>query len=526
MSILSVFDDRSVRAKITSVVLLATACGIAVGAIGISAVRGVNADADAAQRKSLQVFEAAGSFGKNIEAFSGNISAMRLYPALADRITAGLATNRKAVEDALGTLQTALADDSAATAVVTKAATDWKAYTDFLAVDRSKAPPAELAAAVTTYDQLYGALGTDQKALSDTAHKFVTATAQTNGARANRATTTIAIVLAVGVLLSLLLGLRVASRIRQAVRGVSQVTDGLADGDLTRTSVVVDHDEIGQMATSLNRGITRLRDDVVGLARNATGLRGAADQLNAVAGGVETAARDASSRAGTVATTADTVSSSLHVVSAGAEEMGSSIHEISRSTSEAAQVAAQAVHVAAQTNETVSRLGASSTEIATVVKVITQIAEQTNLLALNATIEAARAGESGKGFAVVASEVKDLAQETAKATEDIVHRVEAIQSDTSRAVEAIGEISGIIERINSIQLTIASSVEEQTATTQEMTRTLNTAAQGAGDIAVTITGVSDATRRTTDSIAETTKAAQLLAATSTELQTLVSRFRY
>jgi methyl-accepting chemotaxis protein len=152
-------------------------------------------------------------------------------------------------------------------------------------------------------------------------------------------------------------------------------------------------------------------------------------------------------------------------------------------------VAARATEAAATTNERVARLGESSLEIGNVVKVITSIAEQTNLLALNATIEAARAGEAGKGFAVVAGEVKELAQETAKATEDIARRVEAIQADTSAAVTAIGEISQVIASINDYQLTIASAVEEQTSTTGEMARGVQEAATGSGQIATGITSV-------------------------------------
>ena len=160
------------------------------------------------------------------------------------------------------------------------------------------------------------------------------------------------------------------------------------------------------------------------------------------------------------------------------------------------------------------------------IKVITSIAEQTNLLALNATIEAARAGDAGKGFAVVASEVKDLAQETSRATEDISRRVEAIQADTHGAVSAIEEISRVIARISDFQTTIASAVEEQTATTTEMNRNVAEAATGAGEIAQNITGVADAARVTSEGVTQSQQATQELARLSTELGSLVSTFRY
>ena len=206
--------------------------------------------------------------------------------------------------------------------------------------------------------------------------------------------------------------------------------------------------------------------------------------------------------------------------------MGISIQEISASTHDAARVANDAVLVAQSTNETVAKLGESSSEIGNVIKVITSIAEQTNLLALNATIEAARAGEAGKGFAVVANEVKDLAQETAKATEDISRRIAAIQADTDGAVTAIGEISEVIGKINDYQTTIAAAVEEQTATTNEMARNVAEAATGAAQIAENVVGVATAAETTTTGVGESQRAAADLARMSEELQGLVGRFQY
>jgi methyl-accepting chemotaxis protein len=184
----------------------------------------------------------------------------------------------------------------------------------------------------------------------------------------------------------------------------------------------------------------------------------------------------------------DTVGS----VAAGTVELGASIREISSNAQEAARIAGRAVGVVETTNATVSQLGNSSEEIGNVIQVIQNIAAQTSLLALNATIEAARAGEAGRGFAVVAGEVKDLARETAEATDSVIQRVQAIQADTEGAVRAISEIGEIIQQINSYQSSIAAAVEEQSVTTDTIGESVNEALRRTQAISQAISGVSDA----------------------------------
>jgi methyl-accepting chemotaxis protein len=206
--------------------------------------------------------------------------------------------------------------------------------------------------------------------------------------------------------------------------------------------------------------------------------------------------------------------------------MQASIREISKNANDSARVAKNAVNVAFTTNETMKKLGESSQEIGNVIKVITSIAQQTNLLALNATIEAARAGEAGKGFAVVANEVKELAKQTAKATEDIGQKIEAIQGVTQGAVSAIEEISAIINQINDISNSIASAVEEQTVTTNEIGRSVSEAAQGVNDIAKNIGGVATAARNTTQGANDTKTASLELSEMAARLQSAVARFTF
>jgi methyl-accepting chemotaxis protein len=333
------------------------------------------------------------------------------------------------------------------------------------------------------------------------------------------------IVLIVGLVLALVVGLWLARLIVGPLRAVAAALDAVADGDLTREVQASSTDEVGAMAVALNRATESMRMAMRTIDSSSSTLSTAASELAGVSAQIASSAQGASTQAEVVAAAAEEVSRNVQTVAASSEEMSASIREISQNANEAVKVASQAVAVAESTNATVTKLGDSSAEIGNVVKVITSIAEQTNLLALNATIEAARAGEAGKGFAVVANEVKDLAQETARATEDISRRVAAIQGDTAGAVEAIGEIGRIIGQINDYQLTIAAATEQQSATTEEMTRNVSEAATGSAEIASNISGVASATETTRGGVAQAQRAAEDLTRTSAELATIVSRFR-
>ncbi len=343
----------------------------------------------------------------------------------------------------------------------------------------------------------------------------------------SRRTRTVSVVVGTaGVIASVLLALLFSRSLGRRLAGLIRVTSRLAEGDLTATSGLKQRDEVGKLGAALDRAIGQVRALVQGVAQSADQVTASSERLSGAQTQVAAGSEETSAQAGIVASAASEVSRNVQAVAAGAEQMGASIREIAQNANEAARVASQATGVAETTNQSVARLGTSSAEIGNVVKVITQIAEQTNLLALNATIEAARAGEAGKGFAVVAGEVKELAQETAKATEDISRRVEAIQADTTSAVQAIGEISAIIASINDYQLTIASAVEEQTATTNEMSRGVAEAATGSGEIATNITGVAQASASASEVLVELRESIGTLADMAGDLRGHLQAFTY
>ncbi|WP_437205122.1 methyl-accepting chemotaxis protein [Planctomicrobium sp. SH664] len=303
------------------------------------------------------------------------------------------------------------------------------------------------------------------------------------------------------------------------------VVDAATQGDLTRKIEVAGEDAVGKIGAGLEKFLKDLRLSIAGITENAQTLAAASNELAAVSTEMRSTAGSTSEQANVVSTTSEQVSQNVQCVAASVEQMNSSIREISRSATEAATIAGSAVKVAESTNQTVAKLGDSSVEIGKVVKVINSIAEQTNLLALNATIEAARAGEAGKGFAVVANEVKELAKETAKATEDISLRIETIQNDTEGAVQAIKQITQIINQISDVSGTIASAVEEQTATTGEIGRSIKEAAGGSSDIVRRVLSVAKAADGTMQGAGNTQQAADELSRMAVALQNLVGRFK-
>jgi methyl-accepting chemotaxis protein len=519
----------SVRTKLVVAFLGVAALSVAVGLIGFTQIRTVASSSATVEKEHFRPTLRLGQVRASLASVQGDLTADF---QTADPLSKDIAEQRAGMDMTL--VSQALAEYVHATYVSPKAVerlqTAWFTYSDAARKERF-VKSRELSTidgqnwATLTLDPKYkevSAAAADLVARESAAAKAAADSAASTAAAARQ---TMAIFALGAVLVAAVGGILMARRISQPLVTTAEALDLVADGDLTAQVEVRTRDELGRLAEALNRTVTKTSDVLRGILGTVQTLSNSSDGLAAMSTQLAATAEETSVQATSATAAAEQVSANIANVATGAEEMTSSIREIAASVHEASRVASDAVALAASTNTTISKLGDSSAEIGAVLRVITQIAEQTNLLALNATIEAARAGDAGRGFAVVANEVKELARETAEATEDIARKITAIQGDTAEAVEAIGAIATVIDQINEIQTTVASAVEEQTATTNEIGRAMQEAVLGVQEIAGNVAGVATAAGDTALTVAASMRAADELSAVADTLGDLVGRFK-
>jgi methyl-accepting chemotaxis protein len=522
----------SLRVKLFALVGIGLATAVLCSAVGLLGTSSTHASVVTLDQRSVKPLAALGSLRDGQGDSRVNVWAYLAADANHAEVGADIQTSDAAVAaaideffathgsrtDASGQLMTDFAAKFAA----------WKQVRDTVV-----RPSADAGRSAEAYAALAGPLGTANDAMSDPMDSLYALEVASAGKTAAQAATSYRVVrleliavLLLGFVAALFTAGWVTRRILTAVAVVRQALARLADGDLSvQSTQTTGGDELAQMAQATAEAAAGMSLVVQRLALGVSTLDGAVERLSTSNTTMGAASILAADQAEGASAAVSKVNENVQTVAGGTEEMRAAIREIAANSQEAARVAEHAARTASATDEQVRRLGVSSAEIMSIVKVITSIAEQTNLLALNATIEAARAGESGKGFAVVAGEVKELANETARATEDITRRVEAIQGETLNVVTAIAEIASVIEQINDLQTSVAGAIEEQSATVAEINRNVGEAAVGSGEVLTRVQAVANATRQTNEGVGTATVSAQELADLSAELSSAIASFR-
>jgi methyl-accepting chemotaxis protein len=399
--------------------------------------------------------------------------------------------------------------------------------------------------------EIFGAL--HLKFSKDKINKMLAKADSDRQAQSRRAYVFLAVSTAIASLIVIAVAWYISHKITKPIINGLAFAQNLASGDLTQSLDIQGKDEVGQLAKALNHMTESLRKMFGGIHNSATALAGSSTQLKSTSDQMAKGAKDTTDQSSVVAAAAEHLASNMRnmasateqmsanvkMVASAAEEMTSSISEIAKNAEQASTVAGNAASMAQSSNLVIGELGSAADEIGKVIQVIQDIAEQTNLLALNATIEAARAGDAGKGFSVVATEVKELAKQTAEATENIRSRIEGIQTSTGQAIKSIGQISDIIQQVNDISKTIASAVEEQSATTKEIamniaqtshaaetvSASVEQSASASKEITQSIAGVDHAARQTAQGALQTQTAGVELSKLADELQRYVGQFQ-
>jgi methyl-accepting chemotaxis protein len=375
------------------------------------------------------------------------------------------------------------------------------------------------------FEESFGALVDPMEAMSDSITARAAEAADSAIAASDGTRTWIGWILVLSMVVLLLASHRIGSAILMPIRVVRDVLEAMANKRFDERVAIRGDDELAEMSAAANRTIDAVGRAVNEIAGGARRLTESSSSLQQVATQMEVAASRTHEHASRVAETSDRVRQNCESTAAGGGQMRQSIEEIARRCTDAAGAAQDAVRAAATARESMDSLLTKSREIGEVVRFISSIAEQTNLLALNATIESARAGESGRGFAVVAAEVKNLALETARSTGVVRDKVHAIQEETGRVGELIGQIDAVIQRIDGIQGTIAGAIQEQTATTSEMAESMTAVSDGAGGIKHSVDEVANHAKTANAASQAVARASTELSAIAGEMNRLVGEFR-